>query len=348
MEAPSWLILGGVGYIGRNLVMHLLENNLASHITVADKVVPAMAHLHPRYEEIFSRVEFVQTDLSRNPAKAFTREFDYIVNLAGETRSGMPESAHRQSSVGVISACKDRVGRAKWIEISSAKVYRSSNRPNNEESSPEPWTLEGTWRLNAERALEGVNHVVLRPGLVYGKGDLTTLTPRAVLAAVYRRMKKKMKVLWGSDLRINTVYISDLINAIVHTKDLNGVFNVADPSNTTQEDVNRILQDLFKVKCSYYSRTISNLASLHAVAEEANQIHMAPWAELCAESGVDSPISPFVEEENLNGSHICVDGSRITQTGFAYQHPRITAELLTESLGLLIEAGVLPNILNSS
>lgn len=138
MDTSSWLILGGVGYIGRNLVLHLLENNLASVITVADKVIPDMARLHPRYESAFSRVEFVQTDLSRNPGKAFTREFDYIVNLAGETRSGMPESSHRQSSVGVINACKDKIGRGKWIEVSSGKVYRSSNRPNNEDAGLEP------------------------------------------------------------------------------------------------------------------------------------------------------------------------------------------------------------------
>jgi len=70
---------------------------------------------------------------------------------------------------------------------------------------------------------------------------LTTLTPRAVLAAVYKRLNKKMKVLWGADLKINTVYIDDLCRAIVHVKNMNGVFNIADPANTTQEDVNRIL-----------------------------------------------------------------------------------------------------------
>jgi len=83
------------------------------------------------------------------------------------------------------------------------------------------------------------------------------------------------------------------------------------------------------------------------IAEEANKIHMNPWAEICGESGVDSPISPFVEEENLSGSHICIDGSRIAQTGFVYQVPRVMPELLTENLRILIESGVLPNILNS-
>lgn len=128
---------------------------------------------------------------------------------------------------------------------------------------------------------------------------------------------------------------------------MTGVWNISDPASTTQEDVNRILQTLFKVKTDYYSRTISNLASLQMIAEEANKLHMLPWSQICAENGVDSPISPFVEEENLSGSHICIDGSRVTQTGFSYQYPHITLELINESLLVLIESGVLPNIFNN-
>lgn len=42
---PKWLIAGGMGMIGRNLVKYLLDNNLASDIRVADKKAPFMAFL---------------------------------------------------------------------------------------------------------------------------------------------------------------------------------------------------------------------------------------------------------------------------------------------------------------
>ena len=34
----SYLVLGGCGFIGRHLVSHLLDKNLAEKIVVADKV----------------------------------------------------------------------------------------------------------------------------------------------------------------------------------------------------------------------------------------------------------------------------------------------------------------------
>ncbi len=42
---PKWLIAGGMGMIGRNLVKYLLDNNLASDIRIADKRAPFMAFL---------------------------------------------------------------------------------------------------------------------------------------------------------------------------------------------------------------------------------------------------------------------------------------------------------------
>jgi nucleoside-diphosphate-sugar epimerase len=63
--APSVLILGGVGFIGRHLVSYLVENNLVSKIRVADKVLPATAYLNPQHKKAFEdpKVEFKQANL---------------------------------------------------------------------------------------------------------------------------------------------------------------------------------------------------------------------------------------------------------------------------------------------
>ncbi len=70
------LILGGTGFIGRHLVVHLVENKLAKYIRVCDKVVfpslfssnpaqvlPQIAHLNPKQTEAFQSVNFVQVRL---------------------------------------------------------------------------------------------------------------------------------------------------------------------------------------------------------------------------------------------------------------------------------------------
>ncbi|KAH9490689.1 hypothetical protein Btru_032799 [Bulinus truncatus] len=49
MTGNQVLILGGTGFIGRNLVDYLVRNSLAKKIRVVDKVPPQMAWLNPRH-----------------------------------------------------------------------------------------------------------------------------------------------------------------------------------------------------------------------------------------------------------------------------------------------------------
>lgn len=59
------LVLGGVGFIGRNFVTYLVKNALVAHVRVVDKVLPATAYLTPSQKEAFSdpKVEFKQANL---------------------------------------------------------------------------------------------------------------------------------------------------------------------------------------------------------------------------------------------------------------------------------------------
>jgi nucleoside-diphosphate-sugar epimerase len=66
---PSVLVLGGVGFIGRNLVAYLVENNLAAEIRVVDKVLIQTAYFNKRFHAAFEKVEYMQGNLS-NPGKA--------------------------------------------------------------------------------------------------------------------------------------------------------------------------------------------------------------------------------------------------------------------------------------
>ena len=58
------LVLGGVGFIGRNFVHYLLDNHLVADIRVADKVLPQTAYLSDTFKTEFEqRVEFKQSNL---------------------------------------------------------------------------------------------------------------------------------------------------------------------------------------------------------------------------------------------------------------------------------------------
>ena len=64
-EKPSVLIIGGLGYIGRFLALHIHKNDLASEVRVVDKVLPQLAWLAPEFEEACAGSKFMQADASR-------------------------------------------------------------------------------------------------------------------------------------------------------------------------------------------------------------------------------------------------------------------------------------------
>lgn len=64
-EKPSVLIIGGLGYIGRFLALHIHNQNLASEVRVVDKVLPQLAWLAPEFDEACAGDKFIQADASR-------------------------------------------------------------------------------------------------------------------------------------------------------------------------------------------------------------------------------------------------------------------------------------------
>ena len=46
---PRVLVLGGCGFVGRNLVKHLVDQDLCSAIVVADKTMPMIACFAPPF-----------------------------------------------------------------------------------------------------------------------------------------------------------------------------------------------------------------------------------------------------------------------------------------------------------
>jgi nucleoside-diphosphate-sugar epimerase len=60
----SALVLGGCGFIGRHLVLYLVENKLVEKIKIADKNLREISWLTPEQKKVIDTVDYVQADLS--------------------------------------------------------------------------------------------------------------------------------------------------------------------------------------------------------------------------------------------------------------------------------------------
>ncbi|XP_035671032.1 dTDP-glucose 4,6-dehydratase-like [Branchiostoma floridae] len=345
-EKPRVLILGGTGFIGRNLAEYLVSNELAAKVRVVDKVPPATAWLGGRQKEIFQRIEFKSANLI-NPAsvqRAFDDEvtFDLVVNCASEGRLGQMEPVYNEGIVKLSVNCAKEAaqrGARRYIELSTAHIYAPDKVASTEGCKISPWTDIAQHKLRAEQEIsniKGLNYVVLRPAIVYGPGDRTGLTPRILVGAVYKELKETMRLLWSPELRTNTVHVTDVCRAIWHLRNTGNsgqVFNLADKGNTTQGQTTEFVSQIFGVQYEFLGSVISSVAkiSLPEICEELNEKHMEPWSTICQRSGiVNTPLSPFLFEEQLYNKHLCVDGSAIEATGFTYQHPHLTVDSLRE------------------
>lgn len=365
MSKPRVLVLGAVGFIGRNFVTFLVENDLCSKIRIVDKVIPKTAFLTARQTAAFEKCEFLQKNLV-NPASIAQcfedpdGKYDYVFNLAAETKYSQTEEVYQERVYLLSVNCAKEAakqGVKMFVEVSTAQVYDADKKASDETSKVKPWTIIAKYKLKAEEELSkisGLNYVIVRPAIVYGVGDILGITPRLIIGAVYKHLKEEMKFLWTKDLRINTVHVNDVCKALflVAQKGTSGkIYNLADSNETNQETVAAIIREIYGIKTDYQGSVISNFAmlNLESVTEDVNDKHLQPWSELCKSHGITStPLTPYLDKELLSNNSLTIDGTAITKDlGFTYDHPKMTKELLMEVIQNFIDVKAFPSgILN--
>lgn len=360
-SGPSVLILGGCGFIGRHLVAYLSARKLCSKITVADKSLAATSNLNKEHKACYDDKALVtvkHADLSKpdHVARVFKdAKYDYVFNLCGETRFGQSDKDYQLKCVDTAERCAAAAaahGVKKFIEVSTAQVYKSDKSASTEAAALKPWTIQASKRLEAEQRVQKTANlpwVILRPAIVYGTGDLTGLTPRFCCAAVYRSLGEKMRFLWGEDLRINVVHADDVAAAMwVAATELpvGSIFNLCDQSDLTQGKLNAYIAALWQIETSFMGSLVSNLARLNlsGIAQDANDKHVPAFTELCVKHAIlNTPVSPYIDQELLRDNHLSIDGRAIEkQTSFRYTRQCDKKESVKEQIDSFIQQGVFP------
>ncbi|XP_025832413.1 uncharacterized protein PB2B2.11 [Agrilus planipennis] len=365
MEKRTALILGGCGFIGRNLLDFLITNNLVQFVRIVDKVPPQVAWLNSRHQELFNNpiVEFKSANLINNESckNAFASStqvdcWDYVINCAGETKLGHTDPVYKEGILKLSINCASQAALKQvkcYVEISSGQMMSSEKTPHKEDSQTQPWTMIAAWKKKAEdeiKNIENLNYVILRPAIVYGIGDKTGLTPRILGAAIYKQLGETMKLLWNADLGFNTLHVEDLCRAIwfvcQNSNSVGQVFNVVDDSNSNQGSISDLLIDLFHINVGYYGNMLSSVVDIAAAADEANDKHLGPWAEACRADGIENtPLSPHMDPELLLNKHLRLDGSKLKNFGFQLKWPKLTCEKIKEIIDDYIDMKIFPHCL---
>jgi len=356
-------VLGGVGFIGRNLVRYLVEKGLASKIRVVDKAMPATAYLSDEEKALFANpiVEYKQGNLGNTGSieKSFTDEapFDIVFNCAAETKLSQSDAVYEEKILNCSVKCANEAAKRKiqkYIEVSDAHVYDASDKNSKEADKIKPWTGTSKYKLQAEEAIQKIpnlNWIIIRPANVYGPGDMTSLSPRIICGAVYKFKNEKMEFLWDAGLKMHSVHVRDMARALWHVA-MNGkvkeIYNVVDHANTTQGSINKLLEAVYGIKTGYVNAMISQAAKLamDIATESVNDKHLEPWAELCRKHGIEStPLTPYLDQDLLRNNDLAIDGSKLESIGFTYDYPDVTLPLVQEQINHFIKMKLFPPVL---
>jgi nucleoside-diphosphate-sugar epimerase len=357
---PNVLVLGGCGFIGRNLVVYLVKNNLCGSIKVADKALPMTSWLTPAQKEAFEKVTYVQANLSKENfiKKVFTTpgEFDYVFNCAAETKASQPEEDYEQRVYEVTVKCakaavENKVKR--FIEVSDAAVYSPpEKKAAKEDAKIAPWTIVAKYKAKSDAELpsiKGLDYVIVRPCFTYGTSCVNYIMPRLIIGAVYKQLNEKMKLLWEGSLKLNTVHVNDVVRALWHLKDKGKsgeIYNLADSGDSSQETISKFVANLFGIKYEFLGWMKSKAAekyNMKMVCGEVNEKHLQPWADMLKAANVDlSPLSPYIDQELLYNKNLSIDGTKVESTGFKYEHPTLTEAACRQMVQEYIDLGIFP------
>jgi UDP-glucose 4-epimerase len=265
-----WLITGGCGFIGCNLVRHLLAEG-GHRIRVLDNLevgkARALRTLAPVVEaapaacgaaSADERIELVVGDiLDAEAVRASARGCDVVVHLAANTGVGPSvQDPRRDCLVNVVgtlncleAARHERAGR--FVFASSGAPVGEVEPPVHEEKAPHPVSPYGASKLSGEGYCSayyrsfGLETVALRFGNVYGPG--CDHKSSVVAAFVKRAMAGQPLEIYGDGGQTRDfIFVDDLVRSICKAAIVPGiggqVFHIATAQETTITELAAVLK----------------------------------------------------------------------------------------------------------
>jgi 2-alkyl-3-oxoalkanoate reductase len=228
------LVTGANGFIGRHLLVQLAQNGQRVRALYRDE--------QKRCQYLVHGEEAIRGDAC-DPAtmRAAVSGADVIYHCAAAHSTCSAEEIQRTNLASVeclLEAVRSAAPTARVVLLSSLNVLGNESYVSATEDAPRRAThdlhvdLKSAAEEQAERSIaDGLNIVMLRPGLVYGQGD----PHLAKLAGAVAR--GKFVFIGSRDNIVPLVHVSDLVQAMTLAANApagtSPVFNITDGSATT-------------------------------------------------------------------------------------------------------------------
>lgn len=220
-------VVGGLGFIGHNVVNELAKQYPHNDITIIDNCddygvldYTELASLHTeRMSIIPPHIKILPHDIAN--ALDFD-DADVIIHLAGYPRAKAvninPSRAANVMISGTVRLCElANKCNAKMIFISSSMVYGDwKSFKAKETDATTPNTLYGLMKLQAEDIVKMMckRYIIIRPSAVYGPRDVTD---RVISKMFEAAMKGDDIIVHGADNMLDFTYVDDIAIGIAKT-----------------------------------------------------------------------------------------------------------------------------------
>jgi UDP-glucose 4-epimerase len=226
----SVLITGGLGFIGSNLAIRLVE--LGSIVTIVDSLIPEYGGNLFNIEPVKDRVRINIADVrDKYSMKYLVRNHDIMFNLAGQVShiDSMEDpftdlDINTQSQLSILEACRRNNPDIKIIFASTRQVYgKPRYLPVNEEHPLEPTDVNGINKIAGEQYhtlyhnVYGMKTVVLRLTNTYGPRLLVKHNRQGFLGwFIHLLLDGKKITIFGDGQQLRDLnYIDDVVIALL-------------------------------------------------------------------------------------------------------------------------------------
>lgn len=255
------LITGGLGFIGSNLAIRLVE--LGANVTLVDSMIPDYGGNLFNVSEVNNKVHINYSDIRDEHSIVYLiKDKDYIFNLAGQVShiDSMidPQTdleINTQSQLSILEACRKHNTRVRIVYTSTRQVY---GRPQNilvDESHPlNPIDVNGINKIAGEHyhivynKVYGIRSVILRLTNTYGPRQLVKHNRQGFIGWFIRKAVQKEKIqIFGDGTTLRDLnYVDDVVRALIEVayrpETFGEIFNLGNEPISLKELVELLIE----------------------------------------------------------------------------------------------------------